>query len=90
MRAGDIHAVAELLTGEALRWTSVKAALAGAASRTRRFQRISHGVYERAGCKGIGLQRTSLHPASIRPPPLRLCRSLRGWRRRADGTLRMK
>ena len=49
MRARDIHGKAEQLTGEALRWTSVKAALAaGASSRTPRFQRIRHGIYQRA------------------------------------------
>ena len=49
MRARDIHAAAEHLAGEALRWTSVKAALAaGASSRTPRFQRIRHGIYQRA------------------------------------------
>ena len=51
MRARDIHAAAEQLAGEALRWTSVKAALAaGTASRTPRFQRIRHGIYQQAGC----------------------------------------
>ena len=49
MRARDIHAAAEHLAGEPLRWTSVKAALAaGTASRTPRFQRIRHGIYQGA------------------------------------------
>ena len=49
MRAREIHAAAEQLVGEALRWTSVKAALAaGSSSRSLRFQRVRHGIYERA------------------------------------------
>ena len=54
MRARDIHAAAEVLTGEALRWTSVKAALAaGTSSRTPRFQRVRPGIYQRARLQGI-------------------------------------
>ena len=49
MRARDIHAAAEQLTGRALRWTSVKAALAAGTRAAPRFQRISHGTYQRAG-----------------------------------------
>ena len=60
MRARDIYAAAEQLAGEALRWTSVKAALAaGAASRTRRFERIRRGVSQRARPEGIGLHESS-------------------------------
>jgi hypothetical protein len=47
MRARDVHAAAEQLTGGTLLWSSVKAALAAGASADRpRFRRVSHGVYE--------------------------------------------
>ena len=47
MRATEIHAAAERLAGESLRWTSVKAALAaGAAANPQRFRRVRYGVYE--------------------------------------------
>ena len=46
MRANEIHAAAERLAGESLRWTSVKAALAaGAAANPQRFRRVRYGVY---------------------------------------------
>jgi len=46
MRARDIHAAAEQLAGEPLRWTSVKAALAAYAEGSEaRFDRIRHGCY---------------------------------------------
>jgi hypothetical protein len=49
MRAREIHAAAELLTGQAVGWTSVKAALAaGTSSQRPRFQRVRHGIYQRA------------------------------------------
>jgi hypothetical protein len=49
MRAREIHSAAEQLEGEALRWTSVKAALsAGVSGRSPQFQRIRHGVYQSA------------------------------------------
>jgi hypothetical protein len=45
LRAFEIHAAAEELAGEELRWTSVKAALAaGAAGDNPRFQRVQYGV----------------------------------------------
>lgn len=47
MRARAIHAAAERLLGESLRWTSVKAALAsGASTAPARFRRVRYGVYE--------------------------------------------
>jgi len=47
MRATEIHVAAELLAGESLRWTSVKAALAaGTAAKPQRFRRVRYGVYE--------------------------------------------
>jgi hypothetical protein len=49
MRARVIHAPAEEFTREALRRTSVKAALgAAAASPTPLFERIRHGIYQQA------------------------------------------
>jgi len=49
MRAQEIHAAAERLTGESLRWTSVKAALsAGVVGERPRFRRVRHGVYQLA------------------------------------------
>ena len=49
MRARDIHAAAETLAGQELRWSSVKASLAaGAAGRSPRFNRLSRGVYRLA------------------------------------------
>jgi hypothetical protein len=49
MRAREIHAAAELLFGEQLLWSSVKASLAaGASGRLPRFERLSHGVYRLA------------------------------------------
>jgi hypothetical protein len=54
MRAREIHAAAEQLAGESLRWTSVKAALAaGASGRRRCFQRVHHGVYQLAGRRDV-------------------------------------
>ena len=47
MRAREIHSAAELLAGEPLRWTSVKAALAAEASGpSPRFTRVRRGLYE--------------------------------------------
>ena len=49
MRAREIHAAAEVLAGETLLWTSVKAALAaGTSGHLPRFQRVRHGVYQSA------------------------------------------
>jgi hypothetical protein len=49
MRARDIHAAAETLAGQQLRWSSVKASLAGGASgRSPHFDRLSRGVYRLA------------------------------------------
>jgi hypothetical protein len=49
MRAREIHAAAEQLAGESLRWTSVKAALADASSgASPRFNRVRRGVYQSA------------------------------------------
>jgi hypothetical protein len=46
MRACEIHAAAEQLAGEPLRWSSVKAALAAnAESGEARFQRVRRGYY---------------------------------------------
>jgi len=46
MRAREIHAAAEQLAGEPLRWTSVKAALAAYAdSYEPRFERVRRGYY---------------------------------------------
>ena len=62
MRAREIHAAAEQLAGEALLWTSVKAALAaGTASRTPRFLRIRHGTYQRARRQECGLVTAAEH-----------------------------
>ena len=49
MRAREIHAAAQELASEPLRWTSVKAALvAGASGDSPRFQRLRYGVYQSA------------------------------------------
>ena len=46
MRVGEIHAAAEKLAGEPLRWTSVKAALAANAEVDEaRFERVRRGCY---------------------------------------------
>jgi hypothetical protein len=46
MRAREIHAAAEQLAGEPLRWTSVKAALAADAEGSEaRFERVRRGYY---------------------------------------------
>jgi hypothetical protein len=46
MRAREIHAAAEQRAGEALRWTSVKAALAACADGSEaRFERVRRGYY---------------------------------------------
>ena len=46
MRAHEIHAAAEKRAGEALRWTSVKAALAACADGSEaRFERVRRGYY---------------------------------------------
>jgi hypothetical protein len=50
MRVREIHTAAEKLSGQPLRWTSVKGALAEhASSSERRFRRVRRGVYEIAG-----------------------------------------
>jgi hypothetical protein len=47
MRAREIHATAEQLAGEPLRWTSVKAALAACAEGSEaRFERVRRGYYQ--------------------------------------------
>ena len=49
MRARDIHAAAEELLGQPLKWSSVKATLAEhAGTSKRRFDRFSHGRYRLA------------------------------------------
>jgi len=56
MRAREIHAAAELLAGEQLFWTSVKAALAaGMAGKSPRFRRVRRGVYQTV--KGVDARR---------------------------------
>ena len=46
MRARDIHAAAEQLSGEPLRWSSVKGALAAYAEGSNpRFERARRGYY---------------------------------------------
>ena len=46
MRAREIHAAAEQLAGEPLRWTSVKGTLAAyAGGREARFERVRRGYY---------------------------------------------
>ena len=46
MRAREIHAAAEQLAGEPLRWSSVKWALAAYASDSKpRFERVRRGHY---------------------------------------------
>jgi hypothetical protein len=53
MRAREIHAAAEQLFGQPLRWTSLKGALAEhASSPERRFRRVRRGVYELASSAG--------------------------------------
>jgi len=47
MRAREIHAAAELLAGELLLWTSVKAALAANAEGDEAcFERVRRGYYQ--------------------------------------------
>jgi hypothetical protein len=47
MQAREIHAAAEQLAGEPLRWASVKATLAAYASGSDpRFRRIRRGIYQ--------------------------------------------
>jgi hypothetical protein len=47
MQAREIHAAAERLAGEPLRWTSVKAALAAYADGYEpRFERVRRGYYQ--------------------------------------------
>jgi hypothetical protein len=49
MRACEIHAAAEKLAGEPLRWASVRQALsAGVRGESPRFERVLHGVYRSA------------------------------------------
>jgi hypothetical protein len=49
MRACEIHAAAQAISGERLLWTSVKAALAaGVTGPSARFQRVQYGVYRSA------------------------------------------
>ncbi len=46
MRAREIHAAAEQLAGEPLRWTSVKGTLAAYAEGSKpRFERVRRGYY---------------------------------------------
>jgi hypothetical protein len=46
MRVREVHAAAEQLAGESLRWTSVKAALAAYAEGSNpRFERVRRGYY---------------------------------------------
>ncbi len=46
LRACDIHTAAEELLGEPIKWTSVKATLAGHACGPRpRFRRVRYGRY---------------------------------------------
>jgi hypothetical protein len=62
MRAREIHAAAEQLLGQPLRWTSVKGALAGYASGPeRRFRRVRHGIYEIA-CSAKQVARSLRNP----------------------------
>ena len=50
MRAREIHATAEQLAGEPLRWTSVRAALAAYAEGSEaRFERVRRGYYRIRG-----------------------------------------
>ena len=50
MRACEIHAAAEQLSGEPLRWTSVKGTLAAyTGSREARFERVRRGYYRIKG-----------------------------------------
>jgi hypothetical protein len=50
MRTREIHAAAEQLFGQPLRWTSVKGAIAGHVSGPeRRFRRVRRGVYKITG-----------------------------------------
>ena len=47
MRAREVHRSAEMLAGQPLRWTSVKAALAAATvGPAPRFERVAYGVYQ--------------------------------------------
>ena len=47
MSAREIHAAAEQLAGEQMRWTSVKAALAAHAEGCEaRFERVRRGYYQ--------------------------------------------
>ena len=49
MRAREIHAAAEKLAGAPLLWESVRAALsANLTGEHPRFQRVRHGVYQKA------------------------------------------
>jgi hypothetical protein len=50
MQVREIHAAAEQLAGEPLRWTSVKAALAACADGSEaRFKRVRRGNYRIKG-----------------------------------------
>jgi hypothetical protein len=49
LRAREVHAAAQELAGTPLRWASVRQALsAGVRGESPRFQRVRHGVYQRA------------------------------------------
>ena len=55
MRARDIHAAAQELLGEPIKWSSVKATLgAHASTPLGRFERISHGRYRLASANDPG------------------------------------
>jgi len=59
MRAREIHAAAEQLACEPLRWTSVKAALAaGASDKAPRFRRVCHGIYQTAEDAEVSRERS--------------------------------
>ena len=67
MRAYEIHASAEQLLGERLRWTSVKATLAAyAAGRQPRFRRIRRGYYQLAETADAHGRQAASEPASAR------------------------
>ena len=53
-RGSDVHAAAEQLLGQPLKWTSVKATLAEHAGTSEsRFERVSRGRYRLADGSGL-------------------------------------
>jgi hypothetical protein len=63
MRAREIHAAAERLAGELLRWTSVKGILAAyAEGYGARFERVRRGCYRirKGGVQSSGQRRESV------------------------------